>query len=1025
MRPLDTRSPPLVHAVIVALVAATFVADYLTPLGVAVWVFYVTPLALSVKVRTPSTPLLVALAAIVLIGVAAITDPPGMSRSVAITNRAMGSAVIAAVAILVRQLIAARLASEREDWLRRAQTGILEAVQGELVSDQVGERALRMLAEAVDGVVGAFYLATTGQAVLLAGLALDRTRVRETYAPGEGLVGEALRSRAVVAVDGAAEEGFLIDGGVGAVPSRALLVAPLWADGHPVGVIALGSSRRFGDRDRALAERVAESIAVAARTADYRRRLHELLAETQRQAEELQAQQEELRVSNEELEGQGSALRESRTQLEEQQAELEQVNAILEEKATELKRQRDEVEGARRTAERANEHKSEFLANMSHELRTPLNSALILARLLADNRDGNLSEDQIRHAETIYSAGNDLLALINDILDLSKIEAGRVDVEIEDVAPRRLVAQLEPVFEPVARQRSLVFSVEVGPDLPPTVATDGRLLQQILRNLLSNAFKFTHQGAVTLAISRAADGVRFAVRDTGIGVAPEQQRVIFDPFRQADGATSRKYGGTGLGLSISRELARLLGADIELESALGRGSTFSLVIPGVPPAQRGAPRPDLREPAAREPAALRSRRADGNGAAPARTAAYLPDDRDDRRRPGRLILAVEDDPAFARILYDLVRERDFDCVLAGTAAEGLKLAGEIGPCGILLDVSLPDGSGLSVLEQLKRDGRTRHIPVHVVSVNDFSRTAMELGAVGYALKPVERDEIFKALGRIEDRMSKKARRVLIVEDDERLRESTCALLGGEGVELVPVGTVAGALAELAGSTFDCMVLDLKLPDGSGFDLLERMATDEDYSFPPVIVHTGRDLSRADEDRLRRYSRSIIVKGARSPERLLDEVTLFLHQVESTMPPERQKMLREARSREQAFEGRRILVVEDDVRNIFALTSILEPRGATVEIARNGREALDRLARAPLPELVLMDIMMPEMDGLTAMREIRKRAELHDLPIIALTAKAMRDDHERCLAAGASDYMAKPLDVQRLLSLCRVWLPRSA
>jgi CheY-like chemotaxis protein len=556
--------------------------------------------------------------------------------------------------------------------------------------------------------------------------------------------------------------------------------------------------------------------------------------------------------------------------------------------------------------------------------------------------------------------------------------------------------------------------------VPEQIETDPQRLGQILKNLLSNAFKFTEKGEVALRVFSPQSGtMAFAVRDTGVGIAAHQQEVIFEAFRQADGSIHRKFGGTGLGLSISRDLAALLGGAITVHSALGEGSVFTLTMPlafnsGTPvEAARPAPKTESVH----------------KNTAPQTPAPAAPeDDRNVITPGGRVILLIEDDPAFAMILRDLVREMGFQCVAAASANDGLVAARQYVPSAILLDVNLPDHSGLGVLDTLKRDPRTRHIPVHMLSVSDYKREALELGAIGYALKPAKREELVEALRRLEAKFLQSVRRVLIVEDDARQRESVRQLLGNSDVRITAVASAGEALAHLKDTTFDCMVVDLNLPDLSGYDLLETMSLQEDVAFPPVIIYTGRALDREEEQRLRRYSKSIIIKDARSPERLLDEVTLFLHQVEAKLPPEHQQMLKAARHRESTLEGRRVLIVEDDVRNVFALSSVLEPKGITVTIARNGREALEVLARssqqaATRIDLVLMDIMMPEMDGLTAMREIRKRGEWKSLPIIALTAKAMADDHERSLAAGANDYIAKPLDVEKLLSLVRVWMPK--
>jgi CheY-like chemotaxis protein/signal transduction histidine kinase len=811
-----------------------------------------------------------------------------------------------------------------------------------------------------------------------------------------------------------------------------LVVVPASIDGVVQSVIELGFFSATNADQRELLSRVSESIAVAVRAAKDRQRLEELLQETQQQAEELQAGAEELRVSNEELEEQGRALRESQAHLEVQQSELEQINSQLEEQAQLLEHQKDELAKAQTILteradelQRANEYKSEFLANMSHELRTPLNSTLILAKLLADNKDGNLTAAQVKFAKTITSAGNDLLALINDVLDLSRIEAGKVELAPEQVSVAATVESLAKTFQPTADQNHLRFSWAIEPGVPEQIETDRQRLGQILKNLLSNAFKFTEKGEIALRVFSPQNGnVAFAVRDTGVGIAPHQQEVIFEAFRQADGSIHRKFGGTGLGLSISRDLAALLGGAITVQSALGEGSVFTLTLPQA--FSSGAPLLEARPVAMPESAPKLA--ASKNIAQQTAPPSVTEDDRDAITPGGRVILIVEDDPAFAMILRDLVREMGFQCVAAASATDGLMAAAQYLPSAILLDVNLPDHSGLGVLDRLKRDPRTRHIPVHMLSVSDYKREALELGAIGYALKPAKREELVEALQRLEAKFSQNLRRLLIVEDDPRQRESVQQLLSNGDVQITAVASAREALAHLKDTTFDCMVVDLNLPELSGYDLLEKMSQQEDVAFPPVIIYTGRALDPEEEQRLRRYSKSIIIKDARSPERLLDEVTLFLHQVEAKLPPKHQQMLKTARDRESALEGRRVLIVEDDVRNVFALSSVLEPAGITVVIARNGREAIDVLARsspeaAKRIDLVLMDIMMPEMDGLAAMREIRKRGEWKNLPIIALTAKAMTDDHDKSLAAGANDYIAKPLDVEKLLSLIRVWMPK--
>ena len=931
-----------------------------------------------------------------------------------------GSALVASRDFRTRQAQA---------WIRSGQMGLSEQMQGDQSLEKLGNNLLGFLAGFVEAQVGAVYIADAGQYRRFAAYAIPSDGP-EAVRPGDGLVGQAAKDKRALRVRDVPAGYLPISSGIGKGTPNELVVVPASIDGVVHAVLELGFFGATDADQRELLSRVSESIAVAVRAAKDRQRLEDLLQETQQQAEELQAGAEELRVSNEELEEQGRALRESQAHLEVQQSELEQINSQLEEQTQLLEHQKDELAKAQvvlsaRSDElqRANEYKSEFLANMSHELRTPLNSTLILAKLLADNKDGNLTPAQVKFARTITSAGNDLLALINDVLDLSRIEAGKVELAPEQISVAAAVESLVKTFQPTAEQNHLRFSWVVEPGVPEQIETDPQRLGQILKNLLSNAFKFTEKGEVAMRVFSPQSGtVAFAVRDTGVGIAPHQQEVIFEAFRQADGSIHRKFGGTGLGLSISRDLAALLGGAISVQSALGEGSVFTLTVPQA--FTSGTPLPE-RRPAA----VLKTPEKKPAPQAPAVAAAKVPeDDRNVITPGGRVILLVEDDPAFAMILRDLVHEMGFQCVAAASANEGLIAAGQYLPSAILLDVNLPDHSGLGVLDALKRDPRTRHIPVHMISVSDYKREALELGAIGYALKPAKREELVEVLRRLEAKFSQSVRRVLIVEDDARQRESVRQLLSNAEVQITAVASAGEALDHLKDTTFDCMVLDLNLPDLSGYDLLEKMSQQEDVGFPPVIIYTGRALDREEEQRLRRYSKSIIIKDARSPERLLGEVTLFLHQVEAKLPPEHQQMLKTARDRESMLEGRRVLIVEDDVRNVFALSSVLEPKGITVNIARNGREALDVLARcsqdaATRIDLVLMDIMMPEMDGLTAMREIRKRGEWKNLPIIALTAKAMADDHDKSLAAGANDYIAKPLDVEKLLSLVRVWMPK--
>ncbi|BAN24760.1 multi-sensor hybrid histidine kinase [Caballeronia insecticola] len=1022
-----------------------FAIDLLTPMRVAIWVFYVLPVVLCVWANRPAMPIVVATvsSALMIAGYVFSSADASANPEVLQLNRAMGIVVLLVLAAVAHLYIKSRLAVQRTAWLQQGIVQLALQLRGEQSPDSIGASVLRSIVPYVDAKVAVVYALEGEVLVRVAAWALpDEDSAPRRIARGEGLVGQALADARVLELRDASAHYLRTGSALGKAAASRVVIAPLYADGDVAGAIELGFvgvEGRFDDA-RALLDMAAEPIGVALRSAKYRARLVELLDETQRQSEEMQVQQEELRVSNEELEERGRALQDSQARLEQQQAELEQTNVQLEEHTQHLERQKAELLQAQQelTAnalemERASQYKSEFLANMSHELRTPLNSSLILAKLLQDNKQGNLTDEQVRFAATIHSSNSDLLSLINDILDLSKVEAGQMDVQFAPAAVDSILEALKQSFAPVAQNKGLEFITEHGENVPQYFVTDSQRLLQVLRNLLSNAFKFTERGSVTVAVQRASDNaLRFEVRDTGIGIAREKQDMIFQAFQQADGTTSRRYGGSGLGLSISREFSRLLGGTVAVTSEPGKGSVFSVTLPiaareGTVVAkldtltQTGEPAPAAMQQAA--PAPVKAPPPQPPMPMPSTMPEPMPiaDDRAERKHPDRAILVIEDDQTFARILYDLAHELEFDCVHAATATQGVELARSMQPSGILLDIGLPDQSGLTVLEWLKHDPLTRHIPIHIVSATDHADVALHLGAIGYTLKPSARDDLATAIRKLEARSSQGMRRVLVVEDDPALRQSIHALLASETVAIVEAGSIAEALDEMQRASFDCVVMDLALPDGSGYELLERVSTSGGPASPPVIVYTGRLLSQEEEQRLRRYSKSIIIKGAKSPERLLDEVTLFLHSVESALPPEQQRMLRAARQRDDVFEGRTILLAEDDVRNIFALSRVIEPLGATLEIARNGREALEALARRSDIDLVLMDVMMPEMDGLTAMTEIRKQAQHARLPIIALTAKAMPSDRQKCLEAGADDYISKPIDVDKLVSLCRVWL----
>ncbi len=734
--------------------------------------------------------------------------------------------------------------------------------------------------------------------------------------------------------------------------------------------------------------------------------------------EELQSQQEELRQSNEELEEKNKLLEDQKVEVEYKNREIEASRLTLEEKAEQLAL--------------TSKYKSEFLSSMSHELRTPLNSLLILSQLLAENAEHNMSEKQIEYAKTIQGAGKDLLTLINDILDLSKIESGTVTTDLQDVSFANVRAQVERAFRHVAESRSLGFGVELAPGLPPSLYTDSQRLQQVLKNLLSNAFKFTQKGRVSVRIApvesgwsvdhaglnRAQTVIGFFVTDTGIGLAADKQKIIFEAFQQADTGTARKYGGTGLGLSISREIARLLGGELRLvESSPGKGSTFVLYLPlRAPESGQGGtsftPKTTQRTPAAQEGAQ------ETNPQPPA-----VADDRATIKPGERTLLIVEDDARFAGILLRAARDKGFKGIVAARGDDGLKLAGEFKPTAITLDLHLPDMDGWVVLERLKRNPDTRHIPVEIISGEDNRPRGLRYGAFEYLVKPVTAKSLQKALADVKKFAELEVKDLLVADGDEQHRNNVLDLIGNGDVRIKAVASGKDALAMLMKKRYDCIVLDHNLPDIPVADLLEAIQGFYLTRDVPVIVYGMDELLQQEQERLKSLALKGIVKDVRTPERLFDETALFLHRVVSKLPEERRQMLEKLYLSADSLAGKKVLVVDDDVRNIFALTAVLERHKMAVLSAENGRAALEELSQNPDVDIVLMDIMMPEMDGFETMRQIRQMKQFESLPMIALTAKAMKGDREKCIEAGASDYVSKPVDTDQLLSLLRVWLYR--
>ena len=1032
----NTQETVLLYLSIILLAGGIFYADMLTRIGIVVWVLYLIPITLSYLSWRSYIPFIVAVLVTLLMGANFIYDVSIASNKITLVNRILGLTGIWSTAFIGFFFVRSKLKVKKEEWVQSAIAGLNETIVGAQNFYEISKNVLDFGVNNLGVKVGAFYILTTGGFKRSALYGVGGKSVPETL-ENDDLVQAAIDKKEIFVLDNVPDDYLNFGSTFGSTKPKYILIVPFYSEKKTNAVMEIGFNEPIDPVALEMLSRGSEAISIAVQTAEYRENLQKYLEETQRQSEELQAQSEELRVSNEELEEQSRALQESQSMLEQQQAELEQSNAQLEEQTQMLESQRDDLAKTKaelqlraNELEEASQYKSDFLANMSHELRTPLNSTLILAKLLADNGEGNLTDEQVKFAKTIQSSGNDLLTLINDILDLAKIEAGHMHIEAESVKISKIVDNITNVFEPIAMDKGLKFTAEIAQDVSEKIITDSLRLDQIMKNLLSNAVKFTEKGEVNFNVRmQDSENLTFTITDSGIGIPDDKLDLIFQAFQQADGTTNRKFGGTGLGLSISKELARLLGGDITVVSEMGKGSTFTLIVPVEydPAIVEGRdhsyakkeiqPNTIIEENVSvAEPIVRKPKRNFKDS---------VEDDRDSITGEKRLVLIIEDDHSFASILYGLTRDMGFECLVAHNAKDGLDLFAEYKPQGILLDVNLPDHSGLSVLDAIKQNPQTRHVPIHVISAEDYSQTALAMGAMGFLSKPVKSEDLENVLRNLETRLNQSVRRILVVEDNKVQRESIKKLLEAPGVEIVGVGTAKSCLNKLKNETFDCMILDLSLPDDTGYSLLEKLSEEEAYSFPPVIVYTGKDISREEEQKLSKYSHSIIIKGAKSPERLLDEVTLFLHKMLSDLRDTQQKLIKKAQSRDAALEDKTILVVEDDIRNIYSLTSILEPKGVKVEIARNGREAVDYLSGPDKDsvDLVLMDIMMPEMDGYTAMRTIRQNPQLLKLPIIALTAKAMKDDQKRCLEAGANDYMAKPLDVDKLLSLIRVWIKR--
>jgi len=949
-----------------------------------------------------------------------------------------------------------------QEWLQASLARFAGIFQGQRDSAALCEAVLSELAALLDARRSALYMPVEAAGDRPTRLALVASYAGNdspaTLAPGEGLAGQCWVDRKRILLEPVPPDYFRIHSALGSTKPESLLLFAASFEGRVMAILEIGCWRRPRPIELEFLEQLGVGLGTVLVRIEGVKRTEELLRQAQMLSNDLQLRQKELAEKNQTLEAQAERLRHSELQLQEQQEELKQTNEELEQTNEEMQQTNEEMEEKvnllaeqKQAMERANReirtaheavaekvrqvaqasrYKSEFLANMSHELRTPLNSLMILSKLLADNGEHNLTAKQVHFARTIHGSGADLLDLINEILDLSRIESGNVKAEVSPVPIGDLREFVESTFRPIAEDKKLDFTLHFSSDLPEVFLTDGRRLQQVLKNLLSNAFKFTAAGSVRLHASVVADGwdpacetlnlaervFAFAVTDTGIGIPPEKQRLIFEAFQQADAGTSRKYGGTGLGLAISREIATLLEGALQVSSEPERGSTFTLFLPSAPavgrPDKGHAAQQSTTEPSPPESNALEGVEDEAHP---------VDDDRNRIQPKDRVLLVIEDDPRFAEIMVDLGRSKGFKVVAASTASGGLALARKLMPAAVTLDLHLPDNDGWVVLDRMKHDGRTRHIPIHIISVDSERDRGLRSGAVSYLQKPVAKEALDDAFARTIAFIERPIKNLLIIEDDPVQRQSLVELIGNGDVKSTAVGSAADAFAALARMPFDCVVIDLGLPDMNGVELIREIQRRCGPQAPPVVVYTGKELSRHEETELRMISDSIVIKNARSPERLLDETALFLHRVQARMPPAKRRLIEQAQKADALLAGRKVLVVDDDVRNIFAITAALEESRMQVRYAESGQAALDLLQKDPAFDVVLMDVMMPEMDGFEAIRKIRSIDRFRRLPIISVTAKAMKGDRAKCLDAGASDYITKPVDMDQLRSLLRVWL----
>lgn len=939
-----------------------------------------------------------------------------------------------------------------EDWIKTGLNDLDGVLKGKSNIQELSDAIISFFTHYLDAQLGLIYLYDEGEGLLKLSatyaVPINHDHIQPTYKPGEGIVGQTFKNGKRLVISPKDANAPFIDLGMSEIEPRNLAVIPFSFEDRIVGIMEIGSINTFSSLQLQFVDLAVQDLALAIITLSSHIKLRELLMQTQEQAKVLEVQQEELRQANEELQEQTEALKHSEENLQTQQEELKVINEELEERTKALETQRDaikiknielreaqkEIEKKASDLEQASRYKSEFLANMSHELRTPLNSIIVLSQLLDENKNNHLSDKEREFAKTINSSGLDLLSLINDILDLSKVESGKLELNMERLYLNDLSEFVKHSFNAVLEEKGLKLNIETGKGAPAYIETDIQRVQQVIKNLISNAIKFTERGSVTFRMEIVKDAslitklglqdkelLALTVADTGIGIPKEQQDLIFDAFNQADGTTSRKYGGTGLGLSISKSFSHLLGGTISLVSEKDKGSAFTLYLPlnyKVPVKPTGKPGEGIvKGQAISETVVVKS-------SLDKMANPTMPKPRDDRHNLSegdKKILIIEDDFNFADVLLNLAHEHGFKGIIAPDGETGLYHADYYQPDAIILDMGLPKMDGKEVINYLKDNLRTRSIPVHIISARDFDMDLMQKGAIGYLTKPVTKEQLDKAFEKIENAISKPLKKLLIVEDEKITRKSLEKLLADNSLEIKSVDSGEEALDVLSKDGYDCMILDLELKGMSGFEVLEKMQKIETPFQVPVVIYTSRELTREEDEQLKKYTKSIVLKGAHSFERLLDETTLFLHQVDTNFTNEKKKMLEKVHGDSNILKEKTILLVDDDMRNVFALSSLLESYDMNVIVGKNGKVGIEKLHNHDEIDLILMDIMMPEMDGYEAMRLIREEEKYEKLPIIALTAKALKGDREKCLAAGANEYLSKPVEKDKLISLLRVWL----